>query len=72
MPTIDVKQTGENIRKICRDKGMTLKDIADVCCISTAAVSKWGRTCMPSIDAIVVLSHIWNVRMEDIVAVIHV
>ena len=69
MPSIDIEQTGENIRKICRDKGMTMKDIADACCISTAAVSKWGKKCMPSIDAIVVMRHIWNVKMEDIVAV---
>ena len=48
---------------------MTMKEVADACCISTAAVSKWGKKCMPSIDAIVVMSHIWNVKIEDIVAV---
>ncbi len=70
MPTINMEKTGENIRTIAKEAGMTMKDVADMCGVTPQAAAKWGRTCMPTIDAIVVMACTWKVRMEDIVAVV--
>ncbi len=68
MPCVDVEMTGINIRNMRKKKGMTVQDVADICGVTAQAVSKWGR-CMPTIDAIVVLMHVWGCDWNDIVAV---
>lgn len=67
MPTINIEKTGINIRKRAQAAGMTMRDVADICGVTPQAASKWGRTCMPTIDAIVVMAHIWGIAIEDII-----
>ena len=67
MPTINIEKTGINIRKRAQAAGMTMRDVADICGVTPQAASKWGRTCMPTIDAIVVMAHIWGIAREDII-----
>jgi len=69
MPVVDVAKTGDNIKRIRKEKGMTQKDVADMCGVSVQAVAKWGRTCMPTIDAIVIMAHAWGVAIDQIVGV---
>lgn len=68
MPCVDVEMTGVNIRNMRKKNGMTIQDVADACGVTAQAVSKWGR-CMPTIDTIVVLMHVWGCEWDDIVAV---
>ena len=68
MVTIDIKGTGNKIRDMRKKSGMTIKQIQDACGISAAAVCKWqnGQS-LPSIDNLLILSVLWNVKMDDLV-----
>ncbi len=69
MPIIDTVKTGQNIRDMRIRAGMTIKDIQRICGISAAAVCKWQNgQAVPTVDNLVVLSSIWNVRIDDIIA----
>ena len=68
MVTIDMKGTGNKIRDKRKKSGMTIKQIQDACGISAAAVCKWQNgQALPSIDNLLILSVLWNVKMDDLV-----
>ena len=68
MVTIDMKRTGNKIRDMRKKSGMTIKQIQDACGISAAAVCKWQNgQALPSIDNLLILSVLWNVKMDDLV-----
>lgn len=68
MVTIDMKGTGNKIRDMRKNSGMTIKQIQDACGISAAAVCKWQNgQALPSIDNLLILSVLWNVKMDDLV-----
>lgn len=68
MITIDMKGTGNKIRDMRKKSGMTIKQIQDACGISAAAVCKWQNgQALPSIDNLLILSVLWNVKMDDLV-----
>ena len=68
MPVIDMVATGQNIRKIRKDAGVTISQIVDTCGISKGSVCKWQRgDTMPSIDNFVVLASIFGVAIDDII-----
>lgn len=68
MVTIDMKGTGNKIRDMRKKSGMTIKQIQDACVISAAAVCKWQNgQALPSIDNLLILSVLWNVKMDDLV-----
>lgn len=68
MVTIDMKGTGNKIRDMRKKSGMTIKQIQDACGISAAAVYKWQNgQALPSIDNLLILSVLWNVKMDDLV-----
>lgn len=68
MVTIDMKGTGNKIRDMRKKSGMTIKQIQDACGISAAAVCKWQNgQALPSIDNLLILSILWNVKMDDLV-----
>ena len=69
MPTINIEKTGQNIRKKAKEAGMTMKDVATICGVTPQATAKWGRTCMPTIDAIVVMAHVWKTTIEEIIVI---
>ena len=67
MPTIDMIATGQNIRQLRDNAGMTTKSIANCFGISVAAVHKWIHgTSLPTIDNLVILADLFGVRMDDI------
>ena len=47
---------------------MTIKQVQDACGISAAAVCKWqnGQT-VPTLDNLLILSDLWNVKLDDLV-----
>jgi len=71
MATIDIIKTGENIKRIIKQKGMKIADVQSAFGFNTPqAIYKWMRgDCMPTIDNIVMMTDIFGVGMDDIVAV---
>ncbi len=71
MATIDIIKTGENIKRIIKQKGMKIADVQSAFGFNTPqAIYKWIRgDCMPTIDNIVIMTDIFGVGMDDIVAV---
>lgn len=68
IPTINLEATGVNMRKLMDERNITVKDIAKELNLgSLYAIYKWlnGRS-LPSVDNLVGLSHVLQVRMEDI------
>lgn len=67
-PTIDMVKTGENIIKLRKEKGLSVKNLQDSFGFSTPqAVYKWQQgLSMPSLDNLVLLASIFNVRIDDI------
>lgn len=68
-PTIDMIATGANIRALIKDKGLKVADVQTVFGFNTPqAIFKWMRgDAMPSIDNIVILAHILDVPIDEII-----
>lgn len=71
MPTVDMIATGRNIKDIMKGKGMTAKDIQAVFGFNTPqAIFKWFRgDTIPTVDNLVILANIFEMKMDDIVVV---
>lgn len=49
VPTIDIQQTGANIKALRKAAGIKVKDVADTLGVSTQAVAKWqAGTALPT------------------------
>ena len=71
LPTIDMIKTGQNIGRLRRQAGLSVKDLQDIFGFATPqAIYKWqqGAT-LPTIDNLVVLAAVLQVRMEDILVI---
>lgn len=69
IPTVDIKGTGARIDKLRKNAGLSVKDIQSILGLgSSQAVYKWlaGR-CLPTIDNLVILSAVLNVKIDDII-----
>ena len=68
IPTIDMIRTGENINRLRRDAGISVRELQEVFGFATPqAIYKWQHgTTLPTIDNLVVLARILGVSMEDI------
>ena len=68
-PTIDMIATGANIRALIKCKGLKVADVQTVFGFNTPqAIFKWMRgDAMPSIDNIVILAHILDVPIDEII-----
>ena len=71
MPTINMTATGQNITKLRKDAGLTVKDLADIFGFTTPqAVYKWQHgVAMPTLDNLVVLAAVFGVPMDEILVV---
>ena len=70
MPTINMQATGDNIRRMRKNAGMTIADVQMACGVTAAAVCKWQRgDAMPTIDNLVILAAVWGVKIDDILVV---
>lgn len=66
---IDVKTTGKRIKRLCEERGVTVKDIQEELNIGAfQSIYNWfsGKT-LPSLDNMYRLSKMLNVAMEDII-----
>lgn len=66
---MDNIKTGNLIRELRKEKGITQKDLADQLHITDRAVSKWERgLCAPDIALLEPLSQILGVKITDIIS----
>ena len=68
IPTIDLAQTGANIVNLRKAAGLTVTDIQMVFGFnSPQAIYKWQNgTALPTVDNLIVLAALLNVRIDDI------
>lgn len=68
-PTINVKETGANLRKIMDKRGITAKDVQEY--LNLASVQSvyywWNGTNMPTIDNLYALGQLLRVPIDAIV-----
>ena len=71
MPTIDMVATGRNIMRLREVAGLTVRDLQDIFGFATPqAIYKWQHgTAMPTIDNLVVLADVLQVRIDDILVI---
>lgn len=69
IPTIDMVKTGQNIIFLRKQAGLSVKDLQDIFGFATPqAIYKWQHwAAVPTVDNLVVLAMVLNVRMDDII-----
>ena len=67
-PVIDMTATGQNIVRLRKRAGLTVKDLQNIFGFATPqAIYKWQRgTAMPTLDNIAVLAAVFGVMIDDI------
>lgn len=68
IPTIDMIRTGQNINRLRKLAGVSVKDLQDIFGFATPqAIYKWQQgAAMPTIDNLVILAAALGVRIDDI------
>ena len=68
LPVIDMVRTGQNIGRLRKQAGLSVRDLQDVFGFATPqAIYKWQRgVALPTIDNLVVLAAVLQVRLDDI------
>jgi transcriptional regulator with XRE-family HTH domain len=68
MPVIDMIRTGQNIGRLRKQAGLSVRDLQDIFGFATPqAIYKWQQgAALPTIDNLVVLAAILQVRVDDI------
>ncbi len=68
LPVIDMIGTGQNIARLRRQAGLSVRDLQDVFGFATPqAIYKWQQgVALPTIDNLVVLAAVLQVRLDDI------
>ena len=71
IPTIDMAQTGANIVNLRKAVGLSVHDLQMVFGFnSPQAIYKWQNgTSLPSVDNLIVLAALFNVRIDDILVI---
>lgn len=71
IPSINMDKTGQNIVTLRQQAGLSVRDLQDIFGFTTPqAIYKWQHgTALPTIDNLVVLAAIFQVRVDDILAV---
>ena len=71
MPTINMAATGANIKALLKARNLKVADVQNTCGFNTPqAIFKWMRgDAMPSIDNLVILSHILGVTIDQIIII---
>ncbi len=68
LPVIDMVRTGQNIAGLRKQAGLSVRDLQDVFGFATPqAIYKWQQgVALPTIDNLVVLAAVLQVRLDDI------
>ena len=70
-PVIDLKRTGENIKELREDGGLTVVELQRQFGFNTPqAIYRWqnGIT-LPSVDNLLILANVFGVKIDDILIV---
>lgn len=69
VPIIDMTATGERIKQLREDKGLTIKELQDTFGFTNPqAIYKWQKGMnIPTVDNLVILSSILGVPMDEII-----
>lgn len=67
-PVIQIEKTGKRLRNMRKENGIRVAAVCEYMGgISEQAVYKWERgACLPTIDNLLALSHLYHVQMEDL------
>ena len=70
-PTINMTATGANIKALIKRKGLRVADVQNICGFNTPqAVFKWMRgDALPTIDNMVILAHLLEVTIAQIIII---
>ena len=68
LPVIDMVRTGQTIGRLRKRAGLSVRDLQDIFGFATPqAIYKWQQgAALPTIDNLVVLAAVLQVRMDDI------
>lgn len=68
IPTIDMVRTGQNINRLRKNAGISVRDLQEIFGFATPqAIYKWQHgTALPTIDNLVILAAILGVKIDDI------
>ncbi len=68
LPVIDMVKTGQNISRLRRQAGLSVRDLQDIFGFATPqAIYKWQQgVALPTIDNLVALAAVLQVRLDDI------
>ncbi len=68
MPVIDMIRTGQNIGRLRKQAGLSVRNLQDIFGFATPqAIYKWQQgAALPTIDNLVVLAAVLQVRVDDI------
>ena len=68
MPNINMDKTGENIKKLRLNSGLSVKEIQNIFGFGTPnAIYKWQKgNSLPTVDNLVVLAKIFKCSIDDI------
>jgi len=68
LPVIDMAKTGQNIGKLRKQAGLSVRDLQDAFGFATPqAIYKWQQgAALSTIDNLVVLAAVLQVRLDDI------
>ncbi|MDO4939509.1 MAG: helix-turn-helix transcriptional regulator [Lachnospiraceae bacterium] len=69
IPTVNMVKTGQNINRLIRNAGLSVKDLQMMMGFSTPqAIYKWLHgTSMPTVDNLVALAAIFGVSIDEII-----
>ncbi len=67
-PTIDMVKTGQNIMRLRKENGLTVKDLQNIFGFTTPqAIYKWQRgAVLPTVDNLVILANVFHVHIDEI------
>ena len=71
LPTIDMTATGQNINRLRKQGGLSVRDLQDIFGFATPqAIYMWQQgVALPTIDNLVVLAAVLQVRLDDILVI---
>lgn len=71
IPTIDLVETGKNITRLRKERGLSVRDLQQIFGFTTPqAIYKWQHgDALPTVDNLVVLADVFQVRVDDIIVV---
>ena len=71
LPTIDMIKTGQNINRLRKQAWLSVRDLQDIFGFATPqAIYKWQQgVALPTIDNLVALAAVLQVRLDDILVI---